>query len=121
MISACTQFTDRECKEDNCCLYKKVEYVVGTSELSPTGEVKGWRISQNPIQIIRKEYNMEWISVKDRLPNNNQWVLAFNGNDMCVCWTDISHHDYLFMFGLSHRSQFQNVTHWMPLPELPNE
>lgn len=61
----------------------------------------------------------EWISVKDKLPSKNEYVLAFDGNNMCVCWTDIGSHDYLFMFGMNSRSQFKNVTHWMPLPEPP--
>lgn len=63
----------------------------------------------------------KWISVKDRLPSHNEWILAFDGEKMCVCWFDLSYHDYLFMFGMSSSQQFRNVTHWMPLPEPPNE
>ena len=59
-----------------------------------------------------------WISVKDRLPQNRQWVL-------CQCrawirevlrlqdgrWYHDSEHTYFISF----------VTHWMPLPEPPKE
>lgn len=62
-----------------------------------------------------------WISVKDRLPENNEWILAFNGKDNCVCWIDIGNNDYLFMYGMGSQCQFRNVTHWMPLPSPPKE
>lgn len=62
-----------------------------------------------------------WIKISERLPNHNEWVLAFNGRDMCVCWSDVGCSDYLFMYGMSSQQQFNKVTHWMPLPEVPNE
>lgn len=61
----------------------------------------------------------DWIKTSERLPNHNEYVLAFNGHDMCVCWVNIGYTDYLFMYGTSSRQQFKNVTHWMPLPEIP--
>ena len=63
----------------------------------------------------------QWISVKDKLPTHNEWVLAFDGSKMGVCWADISSYDYLFMFGMDSTQQFKRVTYWMPLPEPPNE
>lgn len=61
----------------------------------------------------------DWISVKDRLPENNERVFAFC-IDLCVhdvvwswsddCWYNIAD-DLTYNEGL--------VTHWMPLPELP--
>ena len=66
---------------------------------------------------------MEWISVKDRMPNEHQVVLCFgfSGEDDL----DLCHKDYdlgqidniagLQMFGLSNGT----ATHWMPLPEPP--
>jgi hypothetical protein len=61
----------------------------------------------------------QWIEVKNALPDNNEWVLAFNGHDMCVCWIDIHNDSYVFMFGMGSQNQFKNVTHWIPLPETP--
>lgn len=59
-----------------------------------------------------------WISVKDKLPPCNEEVLTTDGKSRAICWVDIGSHDYLFMVNL--RQQFIGVTHWMPLPELPN-
>ena len=58
-----------------------------------------------------------WISVKEKLPNHNQEVLATNGKTISICWADIGSHNYLFMINV--HNQFTNITHWMPLPELP--
>ena len=66
----------------------------------------------------------EWISVKEKLPDHLQIVLAINLNDtMAVVRCD--HHvngskliDYVFMWP-DLRFQFMNITHWMPLPEPP--
>ena len=69
----------------------------------------------------------KWISVKDRLPEEGQEVLAywnckkgiFNGNSVEVCdyndgrWWDFHRNRYLDTYG--------TVTYWMPLPEPPKE
>lgn len=60
---------------------------------------------------------MEWISVNDRLPERNEYVLVstpyckyicdvalFNG----VAWYSCEKSDYMF-----------NIVYWMPLPEPP--
>lgn len=79
---------------------------------------------------------MEWISVKDRLPDDGQrclccQVIAYNGT---------GYHG-LYYFHISKVSEsgqrienafwgndsewgdyfMDNITHWMPLPELPKE
>lgn len=57
---------------------------------------------------------MKWISVKDRLPEKgyvfccNNWSLPFVGN--YNTWDD-----KLWRSG----GEIINVTHWMPLPESP--
>jgi hypothetical protein len=55
-----------------------------------------------------------WISIKDRLPKDDQTVLAFH-NDNCDLmffedgiWRDREYIDW-------------EVSHWMPLPAAPNE
>ena len=64
---------------------------------------------------------MGWISVKDRLPGNNDDVLVLveDASSRYVCVARM-HDDGLFVndrmtyWGLS-------VTHWMPLPEPPED
>lgn len=69
----------------------------------------------------QREGKMGWISVKDRLPENDTRVLAYC-KDRCIHdmkwrWADNAWYDkgsaavYLANF----------VTHWLPLPELPKE
>lgn len=53
-----------------------------------------------------------WISVKDRLPEKYGWYLTFNTRGMMhVTW---------FLLDKSWDS-INPVTHWMPLPEPPDE
>ena len=54
----------------------------------------------------------EWISVKDRLPEREQLVLAYNVG-MCE-----SKEDMRICHGWSAS---KIATHWMPLPEPPKE
>ncbi len=63
---------------------------------------------------------MEWISVKDRLPESEVMVLTYLEDD--------NHYmiDYIIMFDVPlwacilERDNYK-VTHWMPLPEAPKE
>lgn len=66
----------------------------------------------------------QWVSVKDRLPENNCYVLACKSNGLI---SQMSYHApfdsgkrifqwWAFGYWLDQNSQ---VTHWMPLPELP--
>ena len=63
-----------------------------------------------------------WISVKDRLPRSRQWVLCKGRAGIYevlryeeTCDGERWHHDnrHNYMIGF--------VTHWMPLPEPPEE
>lgn len=60
---------------------------------------------------------MEWISVKDRLPEKRKDVLCcFNGIRKMV---EISWMDSTRCF--LYEDIYGKVTHWMPLPEPPKE
>ncbi|WP_333976333.1 DUF551 domain-containing protein [Burkholderia cepacia] len=67
----------------------------------------------------------EWVSVRDRLPSNDVWVLAHNGKWTGVAmyasaaefvdesWRD-EHHEFIELFGPA-------VTHWMPMQAAPKD
>lgn len=71
---------------------------------------------------------MDWISVKDRLPEINQWVISYSPNfrsSIAITQYEKST-DESFWSLLSSGcgccdGVMQNVTHWMQLPELPKE
>ncbi len=63
---------------------------------------------------------MEWVNIKDRLPEEGQRVLCFNG------YIYLKDYDSVFYDGERHWTgsrigQIAEVTHWMPLPQPPKE
>lgn len=58
----------------------------------------------------------EWIAVKDQLPKDEQYILYY-----CANYKKIDKTQYYCGFFLGTSSAFNNVTHWMPLPEPPKE
>jgi hypothetical protein len=63
---------------------------------------------------------MEWISVKDRLPEDGKDYLVTDG-DACmvaVYKNGIKKWDF---FVYDHCWYSEDVTHWMPLPPPPNK
>lgn len=59
----------------------------------------------------------EWISVEDRLPCQDKWVLLSNGNKIWLGQLD-NHYNKDF-YCKCCLENFHGVSHWMPLPELP--
>lgn len=77
---------------------------------------------------------MEWISVKDRLPENDDEVLIYIVKDIVQAYflrgywhgsimvTDNMNDGYVSDRRIvKEGSSFDFVTHWMPLPEPPKE
>lgn len=62
---------------------------------------------------------MGWIKCSERLPDENERVIAFRSNE-----PEISAYRYTVMWGwpvkIAH-TRHGGVTHWMPLPEPPKE
>ena len=60
----------------------------------------------------------EWISVDERLPENQQMVLTIDTEgEMQVCFYETEWEGIFHMYhGLV---KIYNITHWMPLPEAP--
>ena len=67
---------------------------------------------------------MEWISVKDRLPESKYHGMnILTVNKRHGVSTDYSYYDNKWWWIDSKDNCFtdDDVTHWMPLPELPEE
>ena len=65
---------------------------------------------------------MKWISVKDRLPDREVFVLAYSKREEYVIMYYTGY--YWEGWELSDSDSIQilhDITHWMPLPEPPNE
>jgi len=72
----------------------------------------------------------KWISVKDRLPENNSRILAWSDGslydsffmgDNFILLGYSSHHKKQIMGNLYMKKEFilRDISHWMPLPEPP--
>lgn len=61
---------------------------------------------------------MDWINVKDGFPEETCFVIVFGGNDVApavFCEGDFG------MWMPDGMTVFDNITHWMPLPEPPKD
>ena len=58
---------------------------------------------------------MQWVEIKDRLPDKGDFVLVWDGDGVCMAEYNGNY------FGLSVNGQdyMISATHWMPLPEAP--
>ena len=71
------------------------------------------------IDIIRDSQTIGgWISVKDRLPEEDKEVLAYNGAYMIIAAYATNPTKYWYTIT---GSVTRTITHWMPLPEPPKE
>ena len=70
---------------------------------------------------------MKWISVKERLPKERKFVLAYQPHELITCrililcvidnlWYEVKDNGDIDISGY-----FSKITHWMPLPEPPTE
>jgi hypothetical protein len=64
-----------------------------------------------------------WISVKDRLPEEKEAVLVTDGTDMsvgCLYHKQFEPENVIPTYDMSCvEFDLGNITHWMPLPEPP--
>lgn len=58
----------------------------------------------------------QWISIKDRVPEDNDRVIAFRQYE-----AEVSAYRYCVMWGWALKTSVSHsgITHWMPLPEPP--
>jgi len=70
---------------------------------------------------------MEWISVKDRLPEVDIICVVWNKSRpfqyYISCYSSFFKEFEVYMIGMSRLNDpiAFNATHWMPLPELPKD
>ena len=69
---------------------------------------------------------MEWISVKDRLPEKNGDYLVYLGHNKCmtVAQFNTAETKYRDKWFISDEDLYHctcDITYWMPLPETPNQ
>ena len=80
--------------------------------------------NRSPVKCDPDEYTvvyMDWISVKERLPNTDEYVLGYGKESTLqdlnyeqvrlnsdLCWCSVNNYSHLV------------VTHWMPLPGNPS-
>ena len=67
---------------------------------------------------------MKWISVKDELPNRSSSERYFVTNGEDIAWAyfgcdDEGYEHENFIGGDLYGSMYGNITHWMPLPDVP--
>lgn len=64
---------------------------------------------------------MKWISVKDRLPAEMESVLVFNTEGAILVGRIVFDNWKAYFIDGEHWMNELEPTHWMPLPEPPNE
>ncbi|ATF73940.1 DUF551 domain-containing protein [Pasteurella multocida] len=129
-LNGAEELYDHATYNDDISLYTEQEHnavygvVLGkaeskTRELSEEEKQSSWYseydyLIEHP-KIVEMNQENDWISVKDKLPENGQPILACNNLTMFICkryneswFTDIGMHSC-------------EVTHWRPLPSLPED
>lgn len=64
-------------------------------------------------------FKQQWISVKDRLPKSGQRVLVVGVNPQNRMQRHVSVCTYYNCGRRPCWTKYVGITHWMPLPELP--
>ena len=85
---------------------------------------KGWIVAlrEDVLELLKeqpaKDTNVpsKWISVKDRLPDNNDTMLIVHRGGVSFGWYNGR---YWERGASTNHRQLRTVTHWMPFPEPP--
>ena len=64
------------------------------------------KVSENNITKVS-----DWIQCSERMPEHGEMLLVFNGNSIEI--------DALSIGGFDFECWCDSVTHWMPLPDMP--
>lgn len=63
----------------------------------------------------------EWISVEDRLPDVDSFVIAYFSDDGVPSVLGVSEYIVECIRGDDYSPIWSSITHWMPLPEPPEQ
>lgn len=66
----------------------------------------------------------EWVSIEDRLPENDMDVLIYRGGyigNLMNVYTYIGDNKWMDEYGYWSCTDNEGITHWMPLPPPPTE
>lgn len=81
----------------------------------------GWYTTKRAWDAATEQAQPEWISVEDRLPPVDEWVLFFDGDRTMDTSNCPIYMDKLDKRGEALCNYLHNYTHWMPLPNQPEE
>ena len=96
----------RSCK--NAFYLQETDDIRSLIAVEKFGAIKGAVIT-----VITNELTpaSDWITCSERMPEHGDMVLVFNGNSIEI--------DALATGGFDFECWCDSITHWMPLPEMP--
>lgn len=65
----------------------------------------------------------EWIGINDKLPKQFQEILTYHGRfigNLTNVYTYMGDNKWKDHYGYWNSAEGEGITHWMPLPKLPN-
>lgn len=95
-------------------------YLIGCGPQASKENVEAVKLS---LEALREKEERGWISVEDRPPEENQRVILYiprvaEGGTVRIGWLEETK---LWYTAGRDRLLYKQVTHWMPLPEPPQE
>ena len=80
-------------------------------------------VTHIPANMMLEADKTQWISVKDRLPEDCKKILVVNGHGY-ISISSLWRKDgskWTWVDSTGHFNHVNDITHWMPLPEAPKE
>ena len=96
--------------------------IVNDAWFIPEETAKKGRLNNCPLKEVPETNVGKWISVKDRMPDEQETYLIFRKEPfgaVTIAWYSGSENGWLALDGGFYADGV--VTHWMPLPEPPKE
>lgn len=101
---------------------------VGVPESCDTCENNSWDMpqcrecnEQNEYKWYRRAEISNWISVKERLPKDGEYVLAYYGGFHGDIMDVLQWKDRMWLDCMMTEEPSEDITHWQPLPKPPKE